>query len=206
MLTSSKSIDFIVPDDRLGAGLKALSQLESLSPCPDDKLCPSSSSDRCTPVPAVYVHVEDSEVTVRLYPQADVLWYLPPLDGSLLFPKKSKLPPHFVLASDDTVLPPWRPGRGSGFFKEGGDKVVAPKSHVLLEALMRIYARDAGTRAGTFGLSMVAYIEEYVDDDGFLDVSELPEPFRTFYGELREGRKPVRPWTVELKRALQISQ
>lgn len=70
---------------------------------------------------------------------------------------------------------------------------------------MRIYARDAETRVGTFELTMIAYIEEYVDDDGFLDASELPEPFRAFYGELREGRKPVRPWTAELRRALQIS-
>lgn len=205
MLTSSKSIDFIVPDNGLGAGLEVLSQLESLTPCLDGKRCPSSSPDRCTPAPAVHVHVEASEVTVGLYPQADILWFLPPLDGPLLFPRRSKLPPHFVLASDDTGLPPWRPGRGSGVFKEGVNQVVALKPHVLLEAVMRIYARDAGTRVGTFGLSMVAYIEEYVDDDGFLDVSELPETFRTFYGELREGRKPVRLWTVELKRALQVS-
>ena len=205
MLTNSKSIDFIVPDDRLGAGLKVLSQLKSLAPCPDNKRCPSSSLDRCTPTPAIHVHVKASEVTVGLYPQADILWFLPPLDSSLLFPKKSKLPPHFVLASDDTVLPPWRPGRGSGSFKEGGDQVLALKSHVLLEALMRIYARDAETRVGTFGLSMVAYIEEYVDGDGFLEISELPEPLRAFYGELREGRKPIRPWTAELKRALLIS-
>lgn len=82
---------------------------------------------------------------------------------------------------------------------------MALKSYILLEAVMRIYARDAGTRVGTFGLFMIAYIfEEYVDDDGFLDVSELAEPFRTFYRELREGRKPVRAWMVELKRALQI--
>ena len=205
MLTSSKSIDFIVPDDRLGDGLEALSQLESLAPCSDDKSCPSCSPDRCTPPPAVHVHVEASQVTVGLYPQADILWFLPPLDSSLLFPKKSRLPPHFVLASDDTVFQSWRPGRGSGVFKDGGSEVVALRSHVFLEAAMRIYARDAGTPVGMFGLTMIAYIEEYVDDDGFLDVSELPEPLKTSYTELREDRKSIRQWTEELKRALQIS-
>lgn len=33
----------------------------------------------------------------------------------------------------------------------------------------------------------------------------LPEPLRTFYGKLRKGEKPVRPWTLELKRALGVS-
>ena len=118
---------------------------------------------------------------------------------------KTELPRQFVLASDETVLPPWRLSRGSGVFKEGGDEVVALKAHVLLEAVMRIYARDAGTRGGTFGISMVAYVDEYIDRDGFLDISELPELFRTFDGELREGKKPVRQWTQELRRALEIS-
>ncbi|KAG9255351.1 uncharacterized protein F5Z01DRAFT_652883 [Emericellopsis atlantica] len=96
------SIDFIVPDDCPGAGLKVLSQLKSLTPCPDDKTCPSSSSNRCTPAPAVHVHVEASEFTVGLYPRADTLWFLPPLDGSLLFPKKSKLPRN--TSSRQTIL------------------------------------------------------------------------------------------------------
>lgn len=119
-----------------------------------------------------------------------------------MFPKKSTLLAHFVLASDKTVLPPWRPGPGSGVFKEGGDQVIALRSHVLLEAFMRLYARDVGTRAGMFGMSMIAYMEEYVDDDGLLDATLLPEPLRTPYRELREGKNPVGPWMLELKRAL----
>ena len=53
-------------------------------------------------------------------------------------------------------------------------------------------------------MAMIAYMEEYVDDDGLLDANQLPEPLQTFYKELRQGRKPVRQWTKELKEALGI--
>lgn len=44
----------------------------------------------------------------------------------------------------------------------------------------------------------------YVDDDRFLDVDQLVEPLKTFYKELREGNKPVRQRTRELKEALEV--
>ena len=53
---------------------------------------------------------------------------------------------------------------------------------------------------------MIAYMEEYVDDDGFLDTNRLPKPLKTSYKELREGKKPVRPWTNELRKALGMSE
>ena len=75
---------------------------------------------------------------------------------------------------------------------------------MLLEAYLRLYARDAGKRVGSFGMAMIAYMEEYVDDDGLLDASQLPEPLGTFYAELREGKKPVRQWMGELQDALGV--
>jgi len=51
-------------------------------------------------------------------------------------------------------------------------------------------------------MAMIGYVEEYIDDDGFLDASLLPEPLKTSYNELRQGKKPVRQWTKELKEAL----
>lgn len=53
-------------------------------------------------------------------------------------------------------------------------------------------------------MAMIAYIEEYVDDDGLLDANLLPEPLKTSYKELRQGNKPVLQWTHELKEALGI--
>lgn len=71
---------------------------------------------------------------------------------------------------------------------------------------MRIFARDQGKRVGSFGIAMVAYMQLYVDEDGFLDASLLPEPLRTSYRELNEGRKPVRQWMMELKGALGVGE
>ncbi|EXJ72244.1 uncharacterized protein A1O5_04748 [Cladophialophora psammophila CBS 110553] len=201
-----KSIDFVIPDDRLRVGIETLSRFKSLEPCPDWEICPSSSQERPTPPPAFHIHIKDSEVTVALYPQSETIWLLPPLDSSLSSPNKHILPSHFVLASDQTILPPWRPGRGSGVFKSDSDPVVVPKSHILLEAFLRLYARDSGKRIGAFAMAMIGYIEEYVDDDGLLDANLLPEPLKTSYEELRQGIKPVRQWTQELKEALGIHE
>lgn len=150
------------------------------------------------------MHIKGSEITVALYLQSTTLWFLPPLDGSLSSTKNLRLPSHFVLASDQTVLPPWRPGRGSGVFKSDSDSVVVPRSHILLEAFLRLYARDTGKRIGSFAMSMIGYMEEYVDDDGLLDANLLPEPLKQFYEELRHGSKPVRQWTREFKEALGV--
>ncbi len=199
-----KSLDFVIPDDHLRVGTKALTQFKSLTPCPDREVCPSSSQERHTPPPASHFHIKDSEVTVALYPQSETLCFLPPLDNSFSSPKKFKLPSQFILASDQTVLPPWRPGRGSGVFKSDCDPVVVPKSHILLEAFLRLYARDSGKRIGAFAMPMIGYMEEYVHDDGLLDTNQLPEPLKTSYKELRQGRKPVRQWTKELKEILGI--
>ncbi|KAF6832202.1 hypothetical protein CPLU01_06301 [Colletotrichum plurivorum] len=119
-------------------------------------------------------------------------------------PRRLPRPP-FLLASDRSSLPPWRPGRSSGVFESGGQPMVVPKAHVLLEAFLRLYVRDAGRRVGAFAMPMIGYVETYVDGDGLLDVGELPEPLRSSYAELRLGEKPLRQWRSELQRALETS-
>lgn len=172
--------------------------------CSNSEVCASSSPERCTPIPAFHVHTKISEVTVGVYLQSETLWFLPPLRESLSSPKVLELPSYFVFASDQRCLPPRRPGRGSGFFKSSEDQVIVPKSHILLESFLRLYARDSGKRIGAFAMPMIGYMEEYVDDDGLLDAKQLPEPLQSLYGELREGKKPVRQWTKELKAALGV--
>lgn len=144
-------------------------------------------------------------MSVGLYLQRDTLWFLPPLNSMrdrLLSPATQQPPSSFILASDQTTLPPWRPGRASGFFKPGQSPVVVPKAHVLLEAFMRIYARDVGTIIGSFAITMIAYMELYVDEDGFLDVDQLPDLLKKLYCERRNRKKPVQQWTQELKETL----
>ena len=181
-----------------------MGQISGLEPCSQPHLCPSTSLERHTPPPAFHVHIEGTDVKLGLYVQSETLWFLPPLDQRLLTCDEGDIPSHFALASDQTVFRPWRPGRGYGAFDAGQDPVIVPRPHVLLEAYLRLYARDAGNRIGAFGMAMIAYMEEYVDDDGLLDASRLPEPLRTFYAELREGKKPVRQWKRELQEALGV--
>ncbi|KAI9755678.1 MAG: hypothetical protein M4579_004176, partial [Chaenotheca gracillima] len=119
-----RSIDFVIPDDHLSVGRETLIQFKGLTTCLDGELCPASPEVRHTPPPALHIHIEDSEVTVDLFPQSETLWFLPPLDSSILSPKKFKLPSQFILASDQNVLLPWRPGHGSGVFKSDNDPVV----------------------------------------------------------------------------------
>ena len=57
-----KSIDFVIPEDRLRIGTKTLTQFKSLTPCPEPGVCPSSSQGRHTSPPAFHIHIEDSEV------------------------------------------------------------------------------------------------------------------------------------------------
>lgn len=203
-LTYSKSIDFVIPDTCLSTSIQVLTHSDNLTPCPDLEVCPASSRLRQTPPPTFHAHIKGLEVTVSLYLQSETLWFLKPLDWSLSSPKEVDLPSLFIFASNQTILPPWRPGRGSGFLKPGQHPVIIPKSYVLLEAFMLLYARDWEKRIGDFSMAMIAYIEQYVDEDGFLETEQLSEPLLTFYKELRKGGKPLRQWTEELKEALGI--
>jgi hypothetical protein len=74
---------------------------------------------------------------------------------------------------------------------------------VLTEAFLRIYARDVGKLIGSFAISMVLYIEGYVDEDGLLEVSKLPPVLRDAYLDLKSGKR-LRHWTRELQQALDV--
>ncbi|KAK7421631.1 hypothetical protein QQX98_002098 [Neonectria punicea] len=195
------SIDFVVPDPCLQMGAEVLAQFSNLASC-SNAACLTSSPERPTPPPSFHVHIKSSEVTVSLFLQSETLWFLPPLDNRLLPAENLDLPPSFILASDTTVLPPWRPGRGSGVFTSTEIPVVVPKSHILLQAFLLLHARDAWNPARGFSISMIAYMEECVAADELLDANQLPELLRKLYMELMGGKTPVRQWTKELQRAL----
>ncbi|PPJ54285.1 hypothetical protein CBER1_06585 [Cercospora berteroae] len=202
------SIDFIVPDEQLQLSIGAIStQARRLAPCHDPDTCPFGSKDRFTPPPAFHMHVRDDlNITVGLFPQSDTLWFLPPLAKAL---PDATAKPHgntlFAVASDSTILPPLRPGRGSGVFTDkDSHPVVVPQAAVLLEAYMRLFARDAEKNIGSFAMAMIDYVEQYIDEDGLLDVNLLPDPLGWFYLQLKSGEIPVRQWTKELRGALGV--
>lgn len=202
-------MDFVVPDDRLRAAAEALLiDLKFLKSCPDSH-CLASSPDRYTPPATAHLHIDyASHVTVGLFAQSQTLWFLPVLDASLVADTTFKVPPsalqYFCLASDSTVLPLCRPGRGSGVFQSGHHPVLVPRSHILLEAFLRLYARDVGTKSGSNGMAMISYMEEYVDDDGLLDANLLPAQLAKSYKDLRAGPESVRKWTRDLREVLGI--
>ena len=199
-----QSIDFTVPDSQLQAAIEAISALERLKPCRDIKCCPSGPHDRYTPPPVYHMHVDGSEITVGLYPQSDTLWFLPEIDQSLVYPPSLGMHPHFVFASDRGTLPTKRDGRGDGAFKNNEPSVLVPRAIVLLDAFLRLYARDCEKQIGSFAMQMITYIEEYVDGDGYLDHCTSPAPLQMFYEELKEGEKPVGQWKWELRSALGV--
>ncbi|KAJ6445426.1 NAD dependent epimerase/dehydratase [Purpureocillium lavendulum] len=201
------SLDFVVPDCELTAAQASLRGHEALQFCREDESCPDFPVVRLHPPPAYHFHIESSEVPLNIFPQSEVLWFLPPFGSSLLPTEAGLLPPQYLLSTDQASLPPRdRPGRGSGVFAHPEDAVVVLKSHVLLEAYMRLFARDSGKQIGSYSMAMVDYMELYVDEDGFLDVDLLPEPLRTFYKDLKEGDKSVRQWRWDLREALGVPQ
>lgn len=192
----------MVPDELLLVATTALMPHEKLILCPDGKDCDVIEPNRPTPAPESHLHIEGAEEPIGLYPQSVTLWFLPPLQAALTTPDKGQLPPYYALASDESILPPSRLGRGSGFFKSTVHPVVIVPSHVLLEAFMRICARSVNTPPGGFSISMISYVGPYIDDDGFLDLKQLSEPLSSSYLGLRQGKMPVRQWVNELKTLL----
>ncbi|GAO18651.1 uncharacterized protein UV8b_03399 [Ustilaginoidea virens] len=196
------AVDFVVPDELLSVATQALTPHEKLIPCPDGKECDIVCPTRPTPAPVSHLHIEGAEEPVGLYPQSDTLWFLPPLQAALITPDRGQLPPYYALASDKSILPPSRIGRGSGFFTSTVHPVVIVPSHVLLEAFMRFCARYIWTPPGGFSISMICYVGLYIDEDGFLDLNQLSEPLSSSYLALKRGEMPVRQWANELKKLL----
>ncbi|KAG6032241.1 hypothetical protein E4U41_007281 [Claviceps citrina] len=197
-----QSLDFVVPDDLLPAATEALNTHEKLMPCPNGKDCEVISPTRFTLAPNSHLHVEGAEMEVCLYAQSTTLWFLPRLPAALTTPDRGQLPPPYALASDKSLLPPYRPGRGSGFFKSTVHPVVIVRSDVLLEAYMRFCARYMSKPAGGFSISMICYMALYVDEDGYLDLKQLSEPLSSSYLAFKEGKGPVRQWVNDLKKLL----
>lgn len=58
--------------------------------------------------------------------------------------------------------------------------MIVPRAHVLLRAFLRLYAHDSGKKIGSFGMAVISYMEEFVDDDGLFYSEQLADPLKTF--------------------------
>ncbi|KAK3302628.1 thioredoxin reductase [Chaetomium strumarium] len=166
-------LDLVIPDAGLAAASEAM-MTGSFSPplvaCPDPTTCRDGSSpERRHPHTAFHMHIEG---TIRVqaisclcfYVQSETLWFLPPLSASLAKPRECPLPRYLAFAV-----------------------VLVPKVHILTEALMRIMARDHGTRVGSCCVQHFLYIPIYVEQRGILDISLLPELFEELYKQMTTG-------------------
>ncbi|CAK7201016.1 hypothetical protein SEUCBS139899_003717 [Sporothrix eucalyptigena] len=114
-----------------------LDQDTFLAPSTDPSNRPTTAPNRRTPAPASHVNVASANVD----------------RGSI---GTKPVPAPFVLASDETLLPPEKPGRPPGAFSSSKYPVIAVKARILLEAYMSLYARDVGTPTGSFGMTVYA--------------------------------------------------
>ena len=58
--------------------------------------------------------------------------------------------------------------------------MIVLSAHTILEAYIRLSAGYLNESHGAFYLSMVAYVERYIDADSLLNDKLLPEPGRVF--------------------------
>ena len=81
-----------------------------------------------------------------------------------------------------------RPGRGHGVFSSDGTDVIVPLPRVTLEAYIRLASRLEGSHA-LFFLTMLTYMDEFVDKDGLLGDANThsPGPCKTFWVKFKAG-------------------
>ncbi|KAI0409833.1 hypothetical protein F4802DRAFT_542242 [Xylaria palmicola] len=175
-------LEFIVSDEKLPAAVAALKRTR-LSPCQDPSVCPISGDADLRHIPAFHMHIGTSRpvVYVSLWRHSEILGFSPDVnvrkEGLVL---EGHALGSYVLASDTTCLPGPRAGRGHGALSTGGGQVIVPSAHTMLEAYIRLSAAYRHSH-GAFYMSMIIYVEEYIDADGFLDDTLLSEPGRTFW-------------------------
>ncbi|KAI0153188.1 hypothetical protein GGR57DRAFT_148229 [Xylariaceae sp. FL1272] len=183
-------LDFIIPDAGLPGAISALKETENLSMCPDPHTCPVSLEKDLPLVPSFHMHLGTpaSEIYVALWPHSVLLAFVPEANnsGESDVPGSQFISP-YISATDTSKLPPRRLSRGRGVFSKGGGEVTLPSSHTLLEAYIRL-ASAYLDGPGPFYLSMITYVDEYIEEDGLLDEKLLSGPARKFWKGWQQGQ------------------
>jgi hypothetical protein len=96
--------------------------------------------------------------------------------------------PKIILASDRSCLPGEVPGLGEGVFPQTFHAVYIPSADCLVETYCNLLLHDWGKRYGSFWLSMLAYVMQYVEDKGRLDLSKVESRCRKFYLDVKGGQ------------------
>ncbi|KAI8949881.1 hypothetical protein F4801DRAFT_551381 [Xylaria longipes] len=184
-------LEFVVSDERLPSAVAALKKARRLCPCPNPRVCPVSRDIDRPHIPAFHMHLGSprSAVHVSLWPHSEILGFVPNagIPGSIgtgTDPRRRTAP--YILASDTSLLPGPRLGRGNGALSKGVGRIVVPSAQTLLEAYIRLSTRYLHESHGAFYMSMIIYVEEYIEPDGFLNTALLSEPCRVFWHGLKK--------------------
>ncbi|KAH8689836.1 hypothetical protein BGW36DRAFT_307791 [Talaromyces proteolyticus] len=192
--SSIDSIDFVVPTAYLNEASKALDNFRGLVPCTYGHDCLWSPKKRKAEEPPYHLHLEASTVTVALYVQARILWFLPEIGSCLTLEEQQLyLLPRLILASNSTALPPRRPDRGSGFFMSGKYPVIVPRLCLLMETFMRLYIRDKKKREGAYARTVIRLLTPYVENEEHPGSVEISDLVRRHYETLARGDELVLP-------------
>ncbi|KAI1647084.1 uncharacterized protein F4817DRAFT_316177 [Daldinia loculata] len=189
-------IEFVVPDEKVSAAVAALKG-SNLKRCPDPRSCVVSREHTQQPAPSFHMHLGTSEVDVSIRTHSETLWFIPPPPQDI-FSNARPQASRYIFASDDSILPRPRHGRGHGAFSKEGFPVVVPTAHTILEAYMRLSIAHREQYSG-FYLGMMTYVAEYIDADGLLDDTQLPESCRKFWHDFKDGQRQTREMMNELQ-------
>ncbi|KAI1109640.1 hypothetical protein F5Y14DRAFT_455810 [Nemania sp. NC0429] len=182
-------LDFIIPKEGLPGAISALKKMEKLCMCSDIRACSVAREERLPPIPLFHMHLGTpaSKLYVYLWSHSEILGSVPEAKIPVRTAIEKNPTRLYISASDKSVLPEPRPGRGRGALSEGGGQVIVPSSHIMLEAYIRLSAAHLDGGHGPFYLSMITYVEEYIAGDGLLDEKLLSEPAQTFWQGWQQG-------------------
>lgn len=151
-----------------------------------------------SPPPSAHFHMTGQNV-VMLFKKSETLWNVASFTASQ---KPAASNAKIILASDQEYLPKSEPGFGAGVFPDHLHPVRVPSAHCLVEAYSSLMLRDWDGNYGTFWMSMLCYLMQYVDGRGRLDLRQVEPRRKKFYHDMKAGKLGTAQAIKEFRQAM----
>jgi hypothetical protein len=184
----------VVPDEALPKAVIAL-QVAAFPPCSQGRRCNYAEDTvqwRGSPPPSAHFHMSEHTL-VTIFQKSKTSMNISNLTTSF----------KIICASEQNYLPQEEPGMGARAFPHTLHAVSIPSADCLVEAYCHLLLRDWSTRYGTFWLSMLSYIMQYVDDKGRLDLDKVESRCRKFYLDLKADQMGVKQAMKGFRKAME---